>query len=305
MSSSSGKLVSQIEIKSSADVFHELFRKEPHQLSTISPDTVHNCDLHDGDWGTVGSVISFDYTHDGKKCVAKEMIEVIDEEKKLVTFKIIEGDLLELYKNISVTVHVETHGESNLVTWTIDYEKLHEGVPDPNTLIDLCFKITKEIEAHHLSSDEISGKKTKKLVSSVEIKSDGDVFHEIFRDRPHHISTMSPIVKGVDLHDGDWGKVGSVVFWRYTHDGKEMVAKEIIEAIDEEKKSVTYKVIEGDLMELYKSFAITVHVDTVGENNLVTWTFEYEKLHEGIPDPNSLLELGIQLTKEIETHHLQ
>ncbi|KAK2975711.1 hypothetical protein RJ640_010770 [Escallonia rubra] len=52
------------------------------------------------------------------------------------------------------------------------------------------------------------------------------------------------------------------------HDGKEKVAKEIIEAIDEEKKSVTFKVIGGDLMELYKTFILTVHVDTKGEDNL-------------------------------------
>ncbi|EYU33126.1 hypothetical protein MIMGU_mgv1a0195071mg, partial [Erythranthe guttata] len=67
-------------------------------------------------------------------------------------------------------------------------------------------------------------------------------------------------IQNCDLHDGQW-------------DGKERVAKEIIEAIDEEKKSVTYKVIEGDLMELYKTFKLTVHVDTSGDDNLVTWTF--------------------------------
>ncbi|KAL0288448.1 UNVERIFIED_CONTAM: Kirola [Sesamum calycinum] len=55
------------------------------------------------------------------------------------------------------------------------------------------------------------------------------------------------------------GTVGSVIYWNYTHDGKERVAKEIIEAIDEEKKSVTFKVIEGDLMELYKTIKLTVH----------------------------------------------
>ncbi|CAI9096014.1 OLC1v1032074C2 [Oldenlandia corymbosa var. corymbosa] len=303
----SGKLVSQIEIKSSADVFHELFRYKPHQLSKISPDNVKDCNLHDGDWGTVGSVISVNYTHDGKECVSKDIIEAIDEEKKLVKFKIIEGDLLKLYKNISVTVHVETHGESNLVTWTIEYEKLHEGIPDPNTLMDLCLQLTKDIESHHLGSGETSGKMAKKkLVSSIEIKSDGDVFHEIFRDRPHHISNMSPTyIQGVDLHDGDWGKVGSVIFWNYTHEGKPKVAKEIIEAIDEAKKSVTFRVIEGDLMELYKTFVITVHVDTVGQNNLVTWTFEYEKQKESVPEPNSLMEFCLSVTKDIETHHLK
>ncbi|KAL3654492.1 hypothetical protein CASFOL_004173 [Castilleja foliolosa] len=146
---------------------------------------------------------------------------------------------------------------------------------------------------------------TGKLVSQTNIKSDGDVFHEIFRERPHHLSVMSPAhIQKCVLHDGDFGQVGSVVFFNYTHDGKERVAKEIIEAIDEENKSVTYKVIEGDLMELYKSFKLIVHVDTSGEDNLVTWTLEYEKLNGDVPDPHTLMDVCLKVTKDIETHHL-
>ncbi|KAL2546173.1 MLP-like protein [Forsythia ovata] len=146
---------------------------------------------------------------------------------------------------------------------------------------------------------------TGKLVSTVDIKSDGDVFHEIFRERPHHISGMSPAnIQKCDLHDGQWGTVGSVIYWNYTHDGKDRVAKEIIEAVDEEKKSVTFKVIEGDLMELYNTFKLIVHVDTTGDDNLVTWTLEYEKKNENIPDPNTLMNFCLAVTKDIETHHL-
>ena len=56
------------------------------------------------------------------------------------------------------------------------------------------------------------------LVNQVTIKSDGDVFHEIFRQRPHHISEMSPgCIKNVDLHEGEWGVVGSVIVWDFIH----------------------------------------------------------------------------------------
>ncbi|XP_052206236.1 kirola-like [Diospyros lotus] len=146
----------------------------------------------------------------------------------------------------------------------------------------------------------------RKLVRQVPIKSDGDVFHEILKERPHHISNMSPAhIQGCALHEGDWGKVGSVTFWSYTHDGKEKVAKAMTEAVDEASKSVTYKVIEGDLMQLYKSFVITVHGDTRGMNNLVTWTFQYEKLNDACGDPNSLMDLCVNVTKDIEAHHLK
>ncbi|EYU33127.1 hypothetical protein MIMGU_mgv1a019445mg [Erythranthe guttata] len=116
---------------------------------------------------------------------------------------------------------------------------------------------------------------------------------------------MSPShVQNCDLQEGQWGTVGSTVYFNYTHDGKERVAKEIIEALDEENKSVTYKVIEGDLMELYKTFKLTVRVDTTGEDNVVTWTFEYEKLSEDIPDPHTLMEFFGTMTKSIDSHHI-
>ncbi|CAK9144389.1 unnamed protein product [Ilex paraguariensis] len=135
-----------------------------------------------------------------------------------------------------------------------------------------------------------------KLVAQTEIKSDGDVFHEIFRYRPHHIKNMSP------------GNVQGVInqsYWCVNIDGKENVAKKMIQAIDEEKKSVTFKLIEGDLMELYNTFIATVHVDTKGENNLVKWTFEFEKLNEGVEDPNTLMNLCLAITKDIEAYHLK
>ncbi|KAK2971340.1 hypothetical protein RJ640_026057 [Escallonia rubra] len=89
-----------------------------------------------------------------------------------------------------------------------------------------------------------------------------------------------------------------------TSDGKHKVAEEIIKDVDEEKQSVTYKVIGGDLMELYKTFRITVHIDTKGENNLVTWTVDYEKVNAGIEDPDTLMDFCLNVTKDIETHHI-
>ncbi|XP_059658352.1 kirola-like [Cornus florida] len=139
-----------------------------------------------------------------------------------------------------------------------------------------------------------------KMERQIKIKSDGDMFHEIFRTKPHHISNIcTDKVQGVGLHEGDWGTIGSIIIWNYVHDGKEKIAKELIEAIDEEKRSVTFKVIEGNIIELYKSFIIIVHVDTKGESNLVTWTFEYEKLKEDVPDPDTLMDFCINVKSSL------
>ncbi|WMV22954.1 hypothetical protein MTR67_016339 [Solanum verrucosum] len=145
-----------------------------------------------------------------------------------------------------------------------------------------------------------------KLVSEINIKCDGDVFYEVYRQRPHRTSSMSPDnIQNVDVHEGEWGTVGSVNYWNLIHDGKEMVAKDKVEEIDEEKKMMKKRIIEGDILEEYKSFYVTVHVETKGENNSVTWILEYEKKNANVPDPHTLMEFLLNVTKDIENHHIK
>lgn len=87
-------------------------------------------------------------------------------------------------------------------------------------------------------------------------------------------------------------------------DGKQKVAKQVVEAIDEEKKSITLKVLEGDVMEIYKNFIVKIHIENKGNIDLVTWTLDYEMLNEDVPHPITLLAFFIELTKDIESHHL-
>ena len=144
-----------------------------------------------------------------------------------------------------------------------------------------------------------------KLVAAIEFKAGGDVFHELFRDTPHHVCIASPNVHACDLIEGEFGKVGSIISWTYSHDGKEFKAKEVIEAIDEEKKLIVLRVLEGDLLEQYKDFVVSAHVEKKGEDiELVTWTLDYEMLHEDVGHPLSLFSYFIDITKHIEDHCL-
>lgn len=68
------------------------------------------------------------------------------------------------------------------------------------------------------------------------------------------------------------------------------------------KNSTTHKVIEGDLLELYKSFTIIVEATPKEGGSLVHWTLEYEKLNEDVPDPNSFLEYLCGVSTEIDGH---
>ena len=145
--------------------------------------------------------------------------------------------------------------------------------------------------------------KVEKLETEVEINVSPVKFHEYFTRRPHHISNVSPgKIQGCDLHDGDWGTVGSVIYWNYVHDGKAKVAKQLIEAIDDETNSITLKVIEGDVLEEYKSFKGIIQASPKGEGSIVHWTLEYEKLHNQISDPQTLLQFLAELSQDIGGH---
>ncbi|KAL1189911.1 MLP-like protein 34 [Cardamine amara subsp. amara] len=146
-----------------------------------------------------------------------------------------------------------------------------------------------------------------KLETEVEIKASAGKFHHMFTGRPHHVSNASPgNIQGCDLHEGDWGKVGSIIFWNYVHDGEEKVAKERIEAVNPEKNLITFRVIDGDLMKEYKSFLLTIQVTPKhgGQGSIVHWHLEYEKINDEVAHPETLLQFCVEVSKEIDEHLL-
>lgn len=58
-----GKLEIDVEIKASPKQFHGLISEKPHRVHQTCNDKIQGCELHEGDWGTVGSVIAWKYVH--------------------------------------------------------------------------------------------------------------------------------------------------------------------------------------------------------------------------------------------------
>ncbi|XP_050232660.2 MLP-like protein 28 [Mercurialis annua] len=151
-----GKLEGEVEIKASAEHFHDVFSCRPHHVNVMSPDKIQGCDLHEGEWGKHDTIISWNYTHDGVAKVAKELVEKIDDENLSTTFKVIEGDLLNEYKEFRLIVKATPkEGGGSLVHWTLTYEKLHEGIPDPHSLLEFCLHTSKDI-CSHLSQNAVN-----------------------------------------------------------------------------------------------------------------------------------------------------
>ena len=60
--------------------------------------------------------------------------------------------------------------------------------------------------------------------------------------------------------------------------------------------------IEGDVLELYKNMVLSYHVETKGGVDFMTQTIEYELLKPDNPHPVGLLNLGLELSKQVEAH---
>ena len=76
----------------------------------------------------------------------------------------------------------------------------------------------------------------------------------------------------------------------------------IIEAVDEEKHMIVFKVVDGFPLETYKSLTISFHVEPKGDRKFATWTFEFEKLNASVPYPTASLDFNITGIKELDVH---
>ena len=83
------------------------------------------------------------------------------------------------------------------------------------------------------------------------------------------------------------------MFW--ITDGKISVAKYIM----------NFRVIDGDLLKHYKSFKFLLKVTLKEKGSVVSWVLEYEKKEAHTSDPHTLMELVIEMCKEIGAHLTQ
>lgn len=155
---------------------------------------------------------------EGKTCVAKEVVEAIDPARNLITFKIIEGDLLEHYKSFKATIQVTPKHKGSMAHWTFEYEKLHGQVPDPHSLMQLSTNLSREIDALLTEGESHEKQLIGKVEVDVHINASAEKFHEMFSSKPHHIPNIAPgRIHGAVLGEGGWGKKGSVIDWHYYH----------------------------------------------------------------------------------------
>ena len=56
-----GQLEKEIEIKTPAEKFYNIFKSQCHHMPNLTTDKIHTVDVHEGDWETPGSVKLWKY----------------------------------------------------------------------------------------------------------------------------------------------------------------------------------------------------------------------------------------------------
>ncbi|KAL7192775.1 hypothetical protein ACSBR2_024570 [Camellia fascicularis] len=88
----------------------------------------------------------------------------------------------------------------------------------------------------------------------------------------------------------------------YHIDGKILTSEETIVAVGKKNKSMTYNLIGGDLMKLYKEMNVTIQATTTDEKNCLTWIYEYEKLNKNVSAPHQLKDFVTRVTNTIDAN---
>ncbi|KAF8098666.1 hypothetical protein N665_0261s0031 [Sinapis alba] len=148
-----GIIETTVEIQSSPEMLHDMFVGKKHHVAGASPSLVQGVELHEGEMGQVGSVVTWNYKHDGEEKVVTERIESIEPEINRVTYRVLEGDIMKEYKSFVITFQVTPkEGESGSIAhWHFEYEKINEEVAHPESLLQFAAQISKEIDEHLMS----------------------------------------------------------------------------------------------------------------------------------------------------------
>ncbi|GJN27341.1 hypothetical protein PR202_gb15357 [Eleusine coracana subsp. coracana] len=145
----------------------------------------------------------------------------------------------------------------------------------------------------------------------VEVKSPADKLWAALRDSTELFPKIFPEqYKSIETVEGDGKSAGTVRLLKYT-EGVPMLtfAKEKVELADDENKVVSYSVVDGELVNYYKNFKITLKVvPTTKEGDagaVVNWSMEFDKASDQVPDPDVIKETAAKTFHDLDDYLLK
>ncbi|PIA40418.1 hypothetical protein AQUCO_02500252v1 [Aquilegia coerulea] len=142
-----------------------------------------------------------------------------------------------------------------------------------------------------------------RLEVEVEAKSSADKLWEAIKDVTNLLTIFPDRYKSVDLLEGDGKSVGSIILLKYVEATPGLTfLKERIEEANDTNKSLSYSVIDGELLGLYKTFKVSLQVVPKGDGSLVKWSLEFEKASEQIPEPSFVKTFTVQTFEGLDAY---
>ncbi|KAD1579685.1 hypothetical protein R6Q59_006665 [Mikania micrantha] len=142
-----GKMMMYVPINASGAVLHDIVTNRPNDIASMLPDKVHSCELVEGQWGQVGSVICWNFTYDGKREVIKQQIEEVNMENHKIVFNVLEARLVDnIYKSFKIIFHVEPKSDGKLAAVTFEFEKVNPRMPYPTAFMDYLCDVFKSVD---------------------------------------------------------------------------------------------------------------------------------------------------------------
>ncbi|CAL0323139.1 unnamed protein product [Lupinus luteus] len=148
---------------------------------------------------------------------------------------------------------------------------------------------------------------TGKLSTEIPIQAPPSKWFQLFAKQLHDVQHHAERVHHTKLHEGeDWHHNDTIKHWTYEIDGKVVTCKEKIESFDEEKKTITYILFDGEISPLYKIFKFILHViENEDGSASVNWTIEYEKNDDSVEPPYGHVEYLTKCSRDIDANLLK
>ncbi|KAL3510565.1 hypothetical protein ACH5RR_029966 [Cinchona calisaya] len=138
------------------------------------------------------------------------------------------------------------------------------------------------------------------------MKAPAHYFLEVSGRKKDYLPKICPDkVPSIELLEGNWGDVGSIILVHYSLGGQKLLSWESVEAVDKENQSITYNFFKGDPMKMYKTLKVSFQVSTVDEKNYLKWTYVYEKLNADVPAPDAFKVLAGEIADAIDAHYVE
>ncbi|CAH2033769.1 unnamed protein product [Thlaspi arvense] len=141
----------------------------------------------------------------------------------------------------------------------------------------------------------------------VEVKSPAENFWLALGDGVNLLPREFPKdYKTIQILAGDGNAPGSIRLITYG-EGSPLVkiSAERIESVDLEKRSMTYSIIGGEMLEYYKTFKGTITITPKDGGSILKWSAEFEKSGHEIDDPHVIKDFAVKNFKEIDEYLLK